>query len=136
LPRLCKYIVIKNDSELHMKNEIIRITPDLNLNFWTGVGKAEIKISEFNEKNERSIEYRFYLTRAFIGLFFFIGFLLISVIFVNNELNSKILVLTIFGSSIVILGLIFISIIILRHKMAFYGVIRRIKADFIAHHHT
>ncbi len=74
----CDHIELKNDSKLYVKNEIFRFAPDLNMNFWTGVGKAEIKISDFNNKNERLITYKFFLTRAFIGLFILLGLLITS----------------------------------------------------------
>lgn len=124
------HIEIKNDNELYVKNEIVRITPDLNINFWTGVGKAEIRISEFNEKSERLIEYKFYLTRVFLVLFLFLGVLLISVFSMDMDMDSRILVLKILGSIIIIFYSILISIILLRHKMVFNEVIRSIKTDF------
>jgi len=53
----CDKIELLAESKILVKNELIRIPPDLNLNYWTGIGKAEISISK-NKSNIRSIEYR------------------------------------------------------------------------------
>ncbi|MBU3926270.1 MAG: hypothetical protein KKB74_00565 [Bacteroidetes bacterium] len=120
------HICFIDDTRLLVKNEIIRITPDLNLNFWTGIGKAEIEIIR-GQKDSRIINYKYYYTRIFIGFSILLSFLLISIISMDFNIEKRLEALFLLGSIFTTLYLILFVIVLIRHRTVFYGVIRTIK---------
>jgi len=115
-----------NDTRLYVKNEIIRIAPDLNLNFWTGIGKAEIEIIR-GQKDSRIINYKFYYTRIFISYIILLSFMMISIISMDFSIEKRLELLFSLGSIFTILYLIIFVIVLVRHRTVFNGVIRIIK---------
>jgi hypothetical protein len=115
-----------NDSKLVVKNDFIRITPDLNLNFWTGIGKAEINISQQGGYS-RLIEYKYSYTRLFINFAVFFTFIIISVFFMKLEMEQKIEMLIFTGTIITSLHIFAFIIVWIRHKTVFSSVIGNIK---------
>ena len=115
-----------DDTRLLVKNEIIRIAPDLNLNFWTGIGKAEIEIIR-GQKDSRIIYYKYYYTRIFIGFSILLSFLLISIISMDFNIEKRLEALFLLGSIFTTLYLILFVIVLIRHRTVFNVVIRTIK---------
>jgi len=115
-----------NDSKLVVKNDFIRITPDLNLNFWTGIGKAEINISQQGGYS-RLIEYNYTYTRLFINFVVSFSFLFFAVFFMDFELIRKIEILLLTGTILTSLHILALMIIWIRHKTVFDSVIGNIK---------
>lgn len=122
----CDKIEFLNESKILVKNELIRIPPDLNLNYWTGIGKAEINISSENH-TIRTIEYKYYFTRIFIGFTILLTFLMSSIFIGDFPIESKIDAFKFLGPIFFGIFTIWFLTITIRHKTVFDGVIRIIK---------
>ena len=125
----CDNISLLNDSKLIVKNDLLRIPPDLNLNYWSGIGKAEINISRQSKENSRLIEYKYSYTRFFINFAILFSFLVTSVFLTDLRLEQKIEILILVGTILTSLHIIAFIIILIRHKTVFNGVIRIIKNE-------
>ena len=68
----CDYIKIISDNELVVRNEFIRLKPDLNFNLWVGIGSAKITIEENNIQKSSLIKYSIDFTRLTIIYLFVI----------------------------------------------------------------
>ncbi len=122
----CDKIELLTESKILVKNELFRIPPDLSLNYWTGIGKAEISISK-SVANIRTIEYRYYYTRLFFGFTFLLTFLMTSIFTGDFSMENKFDTFNFLGPILFGLFTFWFLTIILRHKTVFNGVIRIIK---------
>ncbi len=119
-------INLVNDSKLSVKNEIISDF-NLNFNYWRGIGNAEIEIVDLEKNDSRLINYRFDITRIFMGYVLLYLFMLISIITLDFSLGQMIDVLVFPGGILVLIIIIGFSIVLIRHKTVFNGVIETIK---------
>lgn len=131
----CDKIAFLNESKILVKNELIRIPPDLNLNYWTGIGKAEIHISRVNH-NKKTITYRYYFTRIIIGFAVLLTFLMSSIFIGEFPIESKFEAFKLLAPIFFGFFTIWFLTVIIRHKTVFNGVIRIIKNNVPSAHHS
>lgn len=120
------HIDIHGDSKLSVRNDVIRFAPDMNFNFWTGIGKAEIEISK-DLPESRTITYTYYFTRIIISYTILWSFLIISTIFMNFEVGLILTIIRMFIPFYTLFFFVVFLIILVRHKTVFNKVIRNIK---------
>jgi hypothetical protein len=122
-------IVFINDKGLLVKNEIIRFTPDLNFNFWSGIGKATVEI-DGDENQTRTVTYTYYYTRIIIAYIIMICFFYFTLIFAKLSYDQTLRITLFVSSLLAILYLMTLLIIMIRHKTVFNKVIRYIKTGY------
>ncbi len=119
----CDTIEVLNDNKLVVRNEIVRIKPDLNWNLWAGVGSAELTVFENIENKTKRVEYVIDFTRISISSIVFIFFI---VLIVTTNLSSD----ELFGFlKVILFGIIPILtishlILIFRHKSMFLRTLK------------
>lgn len=116
-----------NDSKLSVRNKIIRLTPNFGLINWQIIGKAEIEIVNLENTNSRLVNFRYSYTRIFVAYMFLFLFLLISIMSTDLNLWQKIDILVLPGIVLFTLSIIVFSIVLIRYKTIFNGVIETIK---------
>ena len=120
----CDNIEVLNNNKLIVRNEIIRVKPDLNWNLWTGVGYAELTIFENAENKTKRVEYVIDFTRISISSIAFIFFIVLIMI---SNLSSD----ELFGFlKVILFGIILILtiqhlLLIFRHKSMFYRTLNK-----------
>ena len=76
----CDSIEVLNDNKLIVRNEIVRIKPDLNWNLWTGVGYAELTVFESIENKTKEVEYVIDFTRISVSSIAFIFIIILTMV--------------------------------------------------------
>ncbi|MDB4335136.1 hypothetical protein OAA06_02120 [bacterium] len=125
----CDESIIVSDSKLNVRNEFIRIKPNLNFNLWAGVGLAELEIHNIQNR-ERQLTYRIEFTR--LSLSIIISAILFSAIILFNidGVMYRNQVLGILGIMFLSIGILTHSILILRHWSLFIMIINEIKTGY------
>ena len=119
----CDNLEVLNDNKLIVRNEFIRIKPDLNWNLWTGVGYAELRIIDIDENKTKRVEYLIDFTRISVSsiiFIFFIVFILVSSLSSNELLDF--LKIIFFG--IIPLLMIAHIFLFLRHRTMFFRTLK------------
>jgi len=115
----CDSIEVLDNNKIIVRNEIVRMKPDLNWNLWSGIGYAELTIIESHENETKRVEYVIDLTRISITSILLISFI-IFIMVANLSLDELFKFLKVILLFIIPLLIISHLIIIFRHRFTFF----------------
>jgi hypothetical protein len=124
----CDKVTILESTFMIVRNDFIRIKPDFNFNIWQGIGKSSVFLD--NDEHEKTVSYEVDFSKQSIISLSFIAIATtatIQSIKTSSDLNSGLIII---GILILFALVIPLGIIILRQKMLFNRIVRRLKTSY------